>query len=171
LFPMGEPKTIRIPCLIRCTSCRSATSASVANRLQSEPDARVGSGGDARRGDRDERLETARDASHRPGSGRGAEFIAKTLEGTRLVTRRDYVTPPEPVYQATTTGGEPYFSDSQLVLLELRTEDQPELRNVSEGTLPISMSKAASGLRRAGRTAADIARPGLAFKASAVERQ
>jgi LssY C-terminus len=99
------------------------------------------------------------------------EFIAKTLEDTRLVTRHDYVTPPEPVYQATMTGGQPYFSDSRLVLLQLHTEDQPELRNVSEGTLPISVSEAASGLRRAGGTAADIARPSLAFKASAVERQ
>jgi hypothetical protein len=99
------------------------------------------------------------------------DFIAKTLEDTRLVTRRDYVTPPEPVYHATTTGGQPYFSDSRLVLLELHTKDQPELRNVSEGTLPISVSGAASGVHRAGGTAADIARPGLAFKASAVERQ
>jgi hypothetical protein len=56
-------------------------------------------------------------------------------------------------------------------LTQAHTEDQPELRNVSEGTLPISVSEAASGLRRAGGTAADIARPSLAFKASAVERQ
>jgi len=99
------------------------------------------------------------------------DFIAKTLEDTRLVTRHNYVTPPEPVYQATTTGGQPYFSDSRLLLLELHREDQPELRNVSEGTLPISVSESASGLRRAGGTAADTARPDSAFKAPAVERQ
>lgn len=82
------------------------------------------------------------------------EFIAKSLEDTRLVTRREYVSPPEPVYEATTTGGQPYFSDSRLVLLELHAPEQPELRKAMSVTLLVSEGEAGSRMHRAGGPAA-----------------
>jgi hypothetical protein len=57
------------------------------------------------------------------------EFIAKSLEDTSMVTRRDYVSPAEPVYEATTTWGQPYFSDGRLAVLELHTPERAELWN------------------------------------------
>jgi LssY C-terminus len=99
------------------------------------------------------------------------DFIAQTLEETLLVRRRDYLTPPKPVYEGTTTGGQPYFSDSRLVLIELHTSDQTPLRSPSWVTLPVPEAESVSGLHRAEGTAAGTAPPGLASKASAVARQ
>lgn len=69
------------------------------------------------------------------------DFVKKSLEDTRMVTRRDYVSPGEPVYEATTTGGQPYFSDGRLVMLELHTPEQPELWNVTTVTSPIERAR------------------------------
>jgi hypothetical protein len=82
------------------------------------------------------------------------EFIAKSLEGTQLVTRRDYVSTPDPVYEATTTGGQSYFSDSRLVLLELHLPEQPELPRVTSVTAPASARQTANVTHGAGGPAA-----------------
>jgi hypothetical protein len=82
------------------------------------------------------------------------EFIAKSLEDTQLVTRRDYVTTPDPVYEATTTGGQSYFSDSRLVLLELHSPEHPELRRVTSVTPPAGERETANAAHGVGGPAA-----------------
>jgi hypothetical protein len=53
------------------------------------------------------------------------DFVSKSLEDTRQVTRLEYLSIPHPVYKAATTGGQPYYSDSRLALLDLsRTADR-----------------------------------------------
>jgi hypothetical protein len=47
------------------------------------------------------------------------DFIAGNLSETKLLTREEYVNCPEPVSGAQTATGQPYYSDSRMLLLEL----------------------------------------------------
>jgi hypothetical protein len=47
------------------------------------------------------------------------DFVGDNLTGTRLVARTEYVPSQQPVFQATTTGGQPYYSDSRILLVKL----------------------------------------------------
>ncbi len=47
------------------------------------------------------------------------DFIAANLAETRQLTREKYVRCPDPVFSAQTATGQPYYSDSRLLLLEL----------------------------------------------------
>jgi hypothetical protein len=47
------------------------------------------------------------------------DFIGDNLSGTRLVTRTEYLPSQQPVFQATTAGGQPYYSDSRILLVKL----------------------------------------------------
>jgi hypothetical protein len=47
------------------------------------------------------------------------DFIAGNLSEAKLLTREEYVNCPEPVSGAQTATGEPYYSDSRMLLLEL----------------------------------------------------
>jgi hypothetical protein len=46
------------------------------------------------------------------------DFIGDNLTGTRLVARSEYVPSQQPVFQATTSGGQSYYSDSRLLLVK-----------------------------------------------------
>jgi LssY C-terminus len=48
------------------------------------------------------------------------DFIAGNLSEAKLLTREEYVNCPEPVSGAQTATGQPYYSDSRMLLLELR---------------------------------------------------
>jgi hypothetical protein len=50
------------------------------------------------------------------------EFIAGNLAETRQLTREDYVRGTRPVFAAQTATGQPYYSDSRLLILELNRE-------------------------------------------------
>jgi hypothetical protein len=47
------------------------------------------------------------------------DFIAGNLSETKLLTREEYVNCPEPVSGAQTATGQPYYSDSRMLMLEL----------------------------------------------------
>jgi LssY C-terminus len=47
------------------------------------------------------------------------DFIAGNLSEAKLLTREEYVNCPEPVSRAQTATGQPYYSDSRMLLLEL----------------------------------------------------
>lgn len=47
------------------------------------------------------------------------DFIADNLSSTRLVARTEYVPSQQPVFEATTAGGQAYFSDSRILLVKL----------------------------------------------------
>jgi LssY C-terminus len=47
------------------------------------------------------------------------DFIGDNLSGTQLVARTEYVPSQQPVFQATTAGGQPYYSDSRILLVKL----------------------------------------------------
>jgi hypothetical protein len=49
------------------------------------------------------------------------DFIGDNLSGTQLVARTEYVPSQQPVFQATTAGGQPYYSDSRILLVKLTT--------------------------------------------------
>jgi LssY C-terminus len=53
------------------------------------------------------------------------EFIAGNLAETRQLTREEYVTNATPVFTAQTETGQPYYSDSRMLLLELNRETAP----------------------------------------------
>jgi hypothetical protein len=53
------------------------------------------------------------------------EFIAGNLAETRQLAREQYVTSATPVFRAQTETGQPYYSDSRMLLLELNTETAP----------------------------------------------
>jgi hypothetical protein len=53
------------------------------------------------------------------------EFIAGNLAETRQLTREQYVTSATPVFRAQTETGQPYYSDSRMLLLELNPETAP----------------------------------------------
>lgn len=53
------------------------------------------------------------------------EFIAGNLAETRQLAREQYVTSATPVFSAQTETGQPYYSDSRMLLLELNTETAP----------------------------------------------
>jgi len=46
------------------------------------------------------------------------DFIGDNLNGTRLVAGTAYVPSQQPVFQATTTGGQSYYSDSRILLVK-----------------------------------------------------
>jgi hypothetical protein len=48
------------------------------------------------------------------------DFIAGNLSETHRLTREEYVNCPEPVSMAQTATGQPYYSDSRMLLLELQ---------------------------------------------------
>jgi len=47
------------------------------------------------------------------------DFIGDSLSATHLVAHSAYLSPPQPVFKATTTNGQPYYSDSRILLLQL----------------------------------------------------
>jgi hypothetical protein len=49
------------------------------------------------------------------------DFVGDNLSGTRLVTGTEYMPSQQPVFEATTTGGQPYYSDSRILLVKLTT--------------------------------------------------
>jgi hypothetical protein len=53
------------------------------------------------------------------------EFIAGNLAETRQLAREQYVRCPEPVFRAQTATGQPYYSDSRMLLLELNQPAAP----------------------------------------------
>jgi len=53
------------------------------------------------------------------------DFIAASLADTRLVARTEYVSAADPIYEATTNQGQTYYSDSRLLLVQLR-QPSPE---------------------------------------------
>ena len=55
------------------------------------------------------------------------EFIAGNLTKTDLVTRKEYVPSAVPIFQARTTTGEPFHSDSRVLMLELSPAPAPTL--------------------------------------------
>lgn len=46
------------------------------------------------------------------------DFIADNLSGTRLVAQTEYMPSQQPVFEATTTGGQFYYSDSRILLVK-----------------------------------------------------
>jgi hypothetical protein len=58
------------------------------------------------------------------------EFIAGTLMKTDLVTREEYLPSVVPIFQARTTTGEPFHSDSRVLLLELSQAPAPTLARI-----------------------------------------
>jgi hypothetical protein len=59
------------------------------------------------------------------------EFIARNLTATNLVTQVGYLAPAVPVFQAQTASGEPYHSDSRMILLDFSR--RPEYRADQQG--------------------------------------
>jgi len=55
------------------------------------------------------------------------EFIASNLMKTDLVTREEYLPTAVPIFQARTTTGEPFHSDSRVLLLELSPGPTPTI--------------------------------------------
>ncbi len=53
------------------------------------------------------------------------EFIAGNLAETRQLAREQCVTSATPVFRAQTETGQPYYSDSRMLLLELNPETAP----------------------------------------------
>jgi hypothetical protein len=53
------------------------------------------------------------------------DFIAGNLAETRQLTREEYVRCAEPVFTAQTATGQPYYSDSRLLLLQLNRQAAP----------------------------------------------
>jgi hypothetical protein len=47
------------------------------------------------------------------------DFIGQNLATTHLVSRQKYVRGTDPVFQAQTAGGEPYYSDSRILLVDV----------------------------------------------------
>ena len=47
------------------------------------------------------------------------DFVGVDLTNTSSVSRQEYLHPPDPVFQARTASGEPYHSDSRILLLDL----------------------------------------------------
>ena len=58
------------------------------------------------------------------------EFIARNLTETNLVTRVEYLAPAVPVFQAQTASGEPYHSDSRILLLDFSQRPAPMLAGI-----------------------------------------
>jgi hypothetical protein len=58
------------------------------------------------------------------------EFIAKDLMKTDLVIRKEYLPSAVPVFQARTTTGEPFHSDSRVLLLELSQAPAPSMAGI-----------------------------------------
>jgi hypothetical protein len=54
------------------------------------------------------------------------EFIAGNLAETRQLAHEEYVTSATPVFEAQTETGQPYYSDSRMLLLELHRETVPK---------------------------------------------
>jgi hypothetical protein len=57
------------------------------------------------------------------------DFIAANLADSRAVARTQYLSAATPIYQATTTEGQPYYSDSRLLLVQLRSLANDPPRN------------------------------------------
>ncbi len=58
------------------------------------------------------------------------DFIAKCLMKTDLVTREEYLPSAIPIFQARTTTGEPFHSDSRVLMLELSQAPAPTLAGI-----------------------------------------
>jgi hypothetical protein len=54
------------------------------------------------------------------------DFIAASLRNARSVSRTEYLYPADPVFEATTNEGQTYYSDSRLLLVQLRPTDAAE---------------------------------------------
>jgi hypothetical protein len=61
------------------------------------------------------------------------DFIAASLADTRLVARTEYVSAADPIYEATTNQGQTYYSDSRLLLVQLRQAGPESNTAVSAG--------------------------------------
>ena len=55
------------------------------------------------------------------------DFIARNLTETHMVTRSQYLASAVPVFEAQTTKGEAYHSDSRMILLDLSRQPAPTL--------------------------------------------
>jgi hypothetical protein len=47
------------------------------------------------------------------------DFVGDNLSGTRLVAHSEYLSATQPVFRATTSNGQPYYSDSRILLVQL----------------------------------------------------
>jgi hypothetical protein len=56
------------------------------------------------------------------------DFIGDNLSGTRLVARSEYLSSQQPVHQATTSGGQAYYSDSRILMVQLAQLSSPAPR-------------------------------------------
>ena len=76
------------------------------------------------------------------------DFIGENLSGTAVPARATYVEGAEPVFKAKTASGQDYYSDSKILLVDLRRTESGEarLRNpapVSGGTVTSSLVRSA----------------------------
>lgn len=60
------------------------------------------------------------------------EFIAQDLMKTDLVTREEYLPSAVPIFQAHTTTGEPFHTDSRVLMLELSSIPAPTLAGIED---------------------------------------
>jgi LssY C-terminus len=70
------------------------------------------------------------------------DFIAGKLSETNLVTRQEYLHCANPVFKGETATGGPYYSDSRMLLVELRSEKSA--KNTRQLALPASENSAAA---------------------------
>jgi hypothetical protein len=59
------------------------------------------------------------------------DFVGENLATTHLVHRQEYVRGTEPVFSAKTASGEAYYSDSRILLLDLR-QTSPSIASLIE---------------------------------------
>lgn len=62
------------------------------------------------------------------------DFIGDNLSSTRLVARTEYVPSQQPVFQATTAGGQAYYSDSRILLVKLSPTSNATQNSSSQTT-------------------------------------
>jgi hypothetical protein len=65
------------------------------------------------------------------------DFIAEDLAETLLVTREEYLTSADPVFVARTTRGQTYYSDSRMLLMELREMKPGSPVRLGDASLPL----------------------------------
>jgi hypothetical protein len=70
------------------------------------------------------------------------DFIASNLAETLLVTHKEYLASADPVFEAQTTRGQTYYSDSRMVLLELDQAKPGSPGLLGDNSSPASVSAA-----------------------------
>jgi len=85
------------------------------------------------------------------------DFIASNLAQTLLVTHKEYLARADPVFEAQTTRGQTYYSDSRMLLLELRNMElggpgpvgdvSPSAESAAAGLSAILLDEPLSGTR------------------------